>query len=388
MKKLEGAIKYYDWGGYEYLPGLLNLEKSDRPFAEYWLGTHPDGMALLAEEKTPLQGYLEKPLPFLLKVLDVRDMLSIQVHPDKITAEKGFAKEETFRKPRNAHDRIFRDKNHKPELMVALSDFWLVQGFKTGSEIIATLEKNPELRPLQDYFMQYGLKRTYEHLMTMPQSEVNAMLQPLGKRIKPLYQNNLLEKSDIDFWAARAYFIFNRKGVCDRGIFSLYFMNLIRLDPGEGIYQAPGILHAYLEGQNIECMAASDNVVRGGLTSKHIDKDQLIKIVNFEHENPRIILPVRRKNDSLEYLTPSSEFQLLRITTPCSFEMRSLGILLNLGEAVHLSAGQDEISLLRGDAFLIETQVTAEINPVSGQDDREVQLYFVSTAQQHSDGFQ
>ncbi len=388
MKKLEGVIKYYDWGGYEYLPGLLNLEKSGRPFAEYWLGTHPDGMALLAEEKTPLQGYLEEPLPFLLKVLDVRDMLSLQVHPDKITAEKGFHEEEKSGKPRNAYDRVYKDNNHKPELMVALSEFWLVQGFKSDSQLLTGFRENPELISIENYFIKHGLKKTYEYLMVMPQLEVNAILKPLGNRIKPLYEKGELKREDINFWSARAFFTYNRPGICDRGIFSLYLMNLVKLLPGQGIYQAPGILHAYLEGQNIECMAASDNVVRGGLTSKHVDKDQLIEIVRFEHETPRIVLPVRRENDSLEYLTPASEFQLLRITAADPFEIRSLGILMNLGDAVHLSAGQDEISLLRGDAVLIETQVMVEINPVSGQDDREVQLYFVSTAQQHVDGFQ
>src|SRR5690606_1625136 len=113
-------------------------------------------------------------------------------------------------------------------------------------------------------------------------------------------------KSDIDFWVARAYFIFNRKGVCDRGIFSLYLMNLIRLDPGEGIYQAPGMLHAYLEGQNIECMAASDNVIRGGLTSKYVDTDQLLKIVHFESTTPQIITPYQSGNNLRLYQTPAS----------------------------------------------------------------------------------
>lgn len=357
MKKLEGVIKHYDWGGYDYLPGLLNLEKSGRPFAEYWLGTHPAGMALLAEEKTPLQEYLKESLPFLMKVLDVRDMLSIQVHPDKNTAEKGFAEEEILGKPRDAYDRIFRDKNHKPELMVALSEFWLVQGFKTVPEIIATLDKHPELRPLKDYFVQYGLKKTYEHLMTMPQPEVNAILQPLGRRIKPLYENHLLEKSDVDFWAARAYFIFNRKGVCDRGIFSLYLMNLIRLDPGEGIYQAPGMLHAYLEGQNIECMAASDNVIRGGLTSKYIDTDQLLKIVHFESTTPRIIAPHFSSKNIRLYQTPASEFQLLQIVAPGSVRMNKPGLVINLGIPVVLNAGNDPLILDKGDAALIDEPV-------------------------------
>lgn len=354
MKKLEGVIKYYDWGGYEYLPGLLNLEKSGRPFAEYWLGTHPDGMALLAEEKTPLQGYLEKPLPFLLKVLDVRDMLSLQVHPDKMTAEKGFHEEEKSGKPRNAYDRVYKDNNHKPELMVALSEFWLVQGFKSDSQILTTFRENPELIYMEDYYIKHGLKKTYEYLMVMPQQEVNAILKPLGNRIKPLYEKGELKREDINFWSARAFMTYNRPGVCDRGIFSLYLMNLVKLLPGQGIYQAPGILHAYLEGQNIECMAASDNVVRGGLTSKHIDKNQLIKIVRFENETPRIVLPVRGKNDSLEYLTPASEFQLLKIVAPGSVSVDIPGLVINLGIPAVLNSGTETLTLNKGEVALVD----------------------------------
>lgn len=354
MKKLEGVIKYYDWGGYEYLPCLLNLEKSGRPFAEYWLGTHPDGMALLAEEKTPLQGYLEEPLPFLLKVLDVRDMLSLQVHPDKITAEKGFDREEKSGKPRNAYDRVYKDNNHKPELMVALSEFWLVQGFKSDSQILTGFRGNPELSSIEDYYIKHGLRKTYMNLMNMPQQEVNTILKPLGNRIKPLYEKGELKREDINFWAARAFFTYNRPGICDRGIFSLYLMNLVKLVPGQGIYQAPGILHAYLEGQNIECMAASDNVVRGGLTSKHIDKDQLIKIVRFEHETPRIVLPVRRENDSLEYLTPASEFQLLKIVAPGLVRVHIAGLVINFGIPVVLNSGTETLKLNKGEAAVID----------------------------------
>ncbi len=354
MKKLEGVIKYYDWGGYEYLPGLLNLEKSDRPFAEYWLGTHPDGMALLAEEKTPLQGYLEEPLPFLLKVLDVRDMLSLQVHPDKITAEKGFDEEEKSGKPRNAYARIYKDNNHKPELMVALSEFWLVQGFKSDSQILAIFRQNPELISMEDYYIKHGLKRTYEYLMVMPQQEVNAILKPLGNRIKPLYEKGELKREDINFWSARAFFTYNRPGICDRGIFSLYLMNLVKLLPGQGIYQAPGILHAYLEGQNIECMAASDNVVRGGLTSKHIDRDQLIKIVRFENIVPELITPRFSGKNLKLYHTPASEFQLLRIVAPGSVSVDIPGLVINLGIPVVLNPGLDSLTLNKGDVALID----------------------------------
>ncbi|NND33968.1 MAG: mannose-6-phosphate isomerase, class I [Saprospiraceae bacterium] len=367
LKRIKGIIKHYDWGGYNFLPELLNLKKEDRPFAEYWLGTHPDGDATLAEENKSLGNYLQDKLPFLFKILDVRDMLSIQVHPDKSTAEHGFAREEVSGKPRNAFNRVFKDNNHKPELMVALSDFWLVQGFQSDENIVNTLDRNPELKPIQKYFLRHGLKDTYAHLMTMPQEEVNAILKPLGHRIKPLYEKNKLDKTDINFWSARAYFTFNKKGLCDRGIFSLYLMNLVKLNVGDGIFQAPGVLHAYLEGQNVECMAASDNVVRGGLTSKHIDAEQLLKIVKFEHEEPQIIRP----NGKGIYETPATEFKLQKIEREGSYTIFRNSIVINIGQPATLLNGSDSLYLEKGEAALVETNMVLTITT----QDSEMQLF-------------
>ncbi|MCB0669856.1 MAG: mannose-6-phosphate isomerase, class I [Saprospiraceae bacterium] len=345
LRKIRGVIKHYDWGGFDFLPELLDLEKTGEPFGEYWLGTHPDGMSRLIESNKSLAEANGGDLSYLLKILDVRNMLSIQVHPDKTTAEAGFAREEEMGKDRNAYDRVYRDKNHKPELMVALSDFWLVQGFKTDQEIIRDLEANPELEPITEYYQRTGLEKTYTHLMTMPQEEVNAILKPLGQRIKPLYEKNALKKEDINFWAARAFLTYNRKGVCDRGIFSLYLMNLVHLKPGEGIYQAPGVLHAYMEGQNIECMATSDNVIRGGLTAKHIDIDQLLKIVEFKSVPPQIIKP-----EEGEYETPASEFQLVRISSIDSKRITPGSILLNIGSEIEINFNSSVVILSKGEA--------------------------------------
>ena len=179
----------------------------------------------------------------------------------------------------------------------------------------------------------------------MPQEEVNAILKPLGQRIKPLYEKNALKKEDINFWAARAFLTYNRKGVCDRGIFSLYLMNLVHLKPGEGIYQAPGVLHAYMEGQNIECMATSDNVIRGGLTAKHIDIDQLLKIVEFKSVPPQIIKP-----EEGEYETPASEFQLVRISSIDSKRITPGSILLNIGSEIEINSNSSVVILAKGEA--------------------------------------
>lgn len=357
LKKIQGIIKHYDWGGFDFLPRLLDLEKTGEPFGEYWLGTHPDGTARVAGSDQSLFDLNGRNLTFLLKILDVRNMLSIQVHPDKTTAEAGYHAEEQMGKPRNAFNRVYRDQNHKPELMVALSDFWLVQGFQSDQKILDTLHANPELRPVADYFEKYGLEKTYGHLMTMPQEDVNQLLKPLGARIKPLYENNKLDKRDINFWAARAYFTYNRKGICDRGIFSLYLMNLVFLKPGEGIYQAPGVLHAYMEGQNIECMATSDNVIRGGLTSKHIDIDQLLKIVVFKSVEPEIIHP-----ENGVYPTPASEFQLTKIDSAGRITIPAGSVLLNLDNTVVFQNNNNLETLRKGEAATSAQPVTIHLD--------------------------
>lgn len=372
--RLEGVVKHYAWGGYDYLPHFLEKENKDQqPFAEYWIGTHPDGdakvingsverLSHLISQRTGSKG-TEDSLPFLLKVLDVRDMLSIQLHPDKATAQIGYNREEAEGIDRKAYNRVYRDDNHKPELMVALSDFWLVQGFKTEIKIRETLNDRDELRTLVSYLDQGGIQSLYEHVMTAPQDEINQLLKPLGKRIKPLYESNQLLKDDIDFWAARAFLTFNRKGICDRGILSLYLMNLINLKPGEGSYQSPGVLHAYMEGQNVECMATSDNVVRGGLTPKHIDTKQLLEIISFDMGEPEIKRPV--SVDSFNaYETPAPDFQLMTVTTSGkrSLNINKPGIILVVEGKCNLSSTTEELTLDKGCSVVIYDEPNLSID--------------------------
>ena len=372
--RLEGIVKQYEWGGYDYLPHFIKQENTDQqPYAEYWIGTHPDGdakvidgpverLSHLISQQKEAEG-IKDALPFLLKVLDVRDMLSIQLHPDKATAEVGFKREEAEGIDRKAYNRVYRDDNHKPELMVALSDFWLVQGFKTESKIRETLNDREELRTLIKYMDQGGIQSLYEYIMTAPQEEINQLLKPLGKRIKPLYETNQLAKDDIDFWAARAFLTFNRKGICDRGILSLYLMNLINLKPGEGSYQSPGVLHAYMEGQNVECMATSDNVVRGGLTPKHIDTTQLLEIISFDMGEPEIIRP--ESIDSFNtYDTPAPDFRLMTVTKAGkrSLDISKPRIILVVNGICRLTTTTEEFTLDRGQSVVVYDEPNLSID--------------------------
>src|SRR5579859_2894424 len=191
--KLQGKVQHYAWGGAAYLPRLLNIPNPEgRPFAEYWMGAHDnapselDGLTLNEYIRKDPQGTLGAytagrfgRLPYLLKILDVKDMLSIQVHPTKRNAELEFAAENEKGVALNAPERNYKDDNHKPELMLALSEFWLLHGFKTEDDLAETLEATPELAFLAPVFGQNGYQGLYKEVMEMPQAEVNRVLEPL-----------------------------------------------------------------------------------------------------------------------------------------------------------------------------------------------------------------
>lgn len=364
--KLQGKVQHYAWGGMEFLPRLLSLPNPDnKPFAEYWMGAHQNAPSeLLVEEGTEeraigLDKYIKAQaedtlglytmgrfgrLPYLLKILDVRDMLSIQVHPSKRNAEKEFIEENKKGIALNAPDRNYKDDNHKPELMLALSDFWLLHGFKPYLPLEKLLLDTPELAFLAPTLASHSYLGLYKKVMEMSQAEVNTVLQPLLDRILPFYKQQQLKKSDEHFWAARAALTYNEPGKIDRGIFSIYFFNLLNLHPGEAIFQDAGLPHAYLEGQNVEIMANSDNVLRGGLTPKHVDVAELLKHVRFEATEPRIMAEDRTTGHITVYHTPAPDFELSRIS-------------LVQGESITIRAHSADIFIvLEGKVGIIEQE--------------------------------
>ncbi len=349
--RLKGTVKHYDWGGTNFIPSLLQMENKDnQPFAEYWMGVHPQDNCtaeLPNHQRVLLKEYLKSNpeflgeevrrrfghLPYLFKVLDVHKMLSIQVHPSKAAAEKEFARENAEGIPIDSIRRNYKDDNHKPELMVALSDFWLLHGFKPTEELTYTLLNLVELRELLPVFNQSGYEGLYKYVMEMPQEEVNRILHPLIDNLSRVYKDNKPDKSDEDFWAAKAAYSFPHNGKIDRGIFSIYLFNLVHLKKGEGIFQDAGVPHAYLEGQNVEIMASSDNVLRGGLTNKHIDVKELLKHVRCEATHVKILSGEQVSSTEKVYETSAPDFQL------SVFELKA-------GDSVSFSPVTAEIILL------------------------------------------
>ncbi len=364
IHRLNGVIKQYDWGGTSFLPSLLQQDNAaKKPFAEYWMGVHPLGHASIETgvgEWKPL-AELTGSLPYLLKILDVKDMLSIQVHPSKEAAAKDFERENLMGIALDSPVRNYKDENHKPELIVALGDFWLLHGFKPQEELVYTLLNVVELRELLPVFNQGGYGGLYKHVMEMPQEEVNRILQPLIENIAEIYKDAEPEKEDEDFWAARAAKNFCGGGNIDRGIFSIYLFNLVHLYEGEGVFQDAGLPHAYLEGAGVEIMANSDNVLRGGLTHKHIDVTELLKHTRCEPTHVSILEGEEINPSEKLYSTPATDFRLtvLELDNGDTTELTPLGSeilvltsgkaeLTNSGDAVWLEPGQPAVVVVPG----------------------------------------
>jgi mannose-6-phosphate isomerase len=383
--KLKGKVQPYAWGGADFIPKLLGTQPTGKPAAEYWLGAHQSAPAEVQDNghdialneliaRHPEQtigsqvvGTFGK-LPYLLKILDVKDMLSIQVHPSKMAAEQEFAKENEAGIPLNDPKRNYKDDNHKPELLAALSDFWLLHGFKSPGQLVEMLRTVPELYSLIPVFEEGGYEGLYGTIMQFPQETVNHILQPLLDRIIPLYKEGQLNKSQEDFWAARAALTYNSSGIVDRGIFSIYLLNLVQLQKGEAIFQDAGILHAYLEGQNVEIMANSDNVLRGGLTPKNIDINELMKHVRFEPVDPWIICGTEEGPERV-YKTPVDDFELsyfqLQAGETSSFKAATADILLLISGQAQLQNGEQQLELKAGESAVMFAGQTLQLRALA-----------------------
>ncbi|MBX3256742.1 MAG: mannose-6-phosphate isomerase, class I, partial [Chitinophagaceae bacterium] len=278
---------------------------------------------------------------------------SIQVHPTKEEAEKGFARENEAGIPLNASNRNYKDDNHKPEVMVALSEFWLLHGFKKKELLEETLRNEPLFLPLLHLFEKEGYYGLYKHVMELPQNEVDAILVPLIQKIQPQYKANQLSRAEAGYWACKA--TGNQPlAALDRGIFSIYFFNILHLHPGQAIFQGAGVPHAYMEGQNIELMSNSDNVLRGGLTPKHIDVPELLKHTLFEGIAPSMMNGEQQGNETI-YRCPVPDFIVSCIVLEKDgmyvHTSLSLEILLLTEGAAMISNGLQTISLQQGEAI-------------------------------------
>jgi len=390
--RIEGVVQHYDWGGKSFIPNLLSeTNSSNISYAEYWLGAHAKApsMVKVQQKNIPLDIFLNQnltenlggyvasnfgKLPYLFKVLDVHKMLSIQVHPTIEAAKKGYEFENKKGIPLAAKHRNYKDKNHKPEIMVALSDFWLLHGFLERTKLIKNLQETKELYFLLNTFLEKGYLGLYKKVMEFSQEEVNNLLGPLIKRIYPKFVANKLEKSSPAYWAAKSLVHKDDQNI-DKGIFSIFFFNILQLSKGEAIFQDAGVPHAYLEGKNMELMANSDNVLRGGLTSKHIDVEELLKNTRFEETIPTILYGNQyQDNGEFVYQTSAKDFEITKIAPGSSGIHRSVSnsaeILIVIEGSTTVTENENTLFLQKGHSILIKqnTMYTLQTNA-------EVEIY-------------
>lgn len=377
---LKNPIQYYAWGSHTAIPELLGQPTpSDKPHAELWMGAHPGAPSMIMVDGNwqPLPQLIDKwpveilgkraakkfngKLPFLFKVLAAAMPLSIQAHPNLRQAKEGFARENSLGIPLNASNRSYRDENHKPEMICALTPFWALNGFRTLSNMISMLKAiNPsalskEIQDLVAHPNSDGLKRFFSALMTLNKA-----------------RKRLTLKSAIDFAEKRAHEDPAFKWVLrlhvqypgDIGVLSPLLLNVVKLEPGQAMFLGAGQLHAYLEGVGIELMANSDNVIRGGLTPKYIDVSELLRILDFTESKVKIVIPEKQSSGESAYASKAAEFRLSVIgvkagTSYMSPEDHSVEIMICVqGHAsVEDLEGGKKLELNRGTCILVPAVV-------------------------------
>jgi mannose-6-phosphate isomerase len=305
----------YAWGSLSLLAELEGREASGRAEAEVWFGDHPgdpsetpDGRTLdrwIAEDGASVG--IDAPLPYLLKLLAAASALSIQAHPSRAQAEAGFAREEAAGIPRDAADRTYRDANHKPELIVALSDtFRALAGLReldATRRLVAAL--GPGAAPLAG-----RLEETDASLSAV----IGWLLSDGADVARDVIAAAVSAESDEFAAELELARTLDAAFPGDPGIVVALLMNLVTLHRGEGLFVPAGVLHAYLDGLGVELMAASDNVLRGGLTPKHVDAAELVSVLDPTPGLPPVIRARAIGEGIGQYDVPVSDFALLAVS--------------------------------------------------------------------------
>ncbi|MFM9083273.1 MAG: mannose-6-phosphate isomerase, class I [Actinomycetota bacterium] len=280
MIRLIGAPQHYAWGSTSAIPHALGLDPDGEPWAELWWGTHPGGHTLAehdgdARPLVDLAGHL----PFLVKLLAADRPLSLQVHPTTEQAAAGYAHEEHLGVPITAPHRVYRDPYAKPELVIAVTAFRALCGFRPVEEAAAEIEGA-------------GSATVASHLRAHGPSATVAWL---------LHERPAVELDHPRFTHLNADY------PGDPGAVVALLLNEVLHAPGEGLFVGTGVLHTYLGGVGLEVMSSSDNVVRAGFTTKHIDTDELLAIVDVSPLVSPVAEPVR-DGAWLRYRSPTPGF--------------------------------------------------------------------------------
>jgi mannose-6-phosphate isomerase len=382
IRRLQNPVMPYAWGSRTAIADLTGRPvPSPQPEAELWMGAHPKAPsqvicnghtvslrdwiaqapeAILGEKVTRRFG---SQLPFLFKVLAAAEPLSIQAHPNIAQARTGYERENHAGISLDAPHRNYRDDNHKPEILCALTEFWGLNGFRAMKDIHRQLERYcpdtlaPFFEALDRTKPERVLRHLFEYMMALQgQTKNNAISEAI-------YQAMTVWPNDpISGWVMKL----NTAYPGDIGILAPIILNLVDLAPGQAMYLPAGQLHAYLEGVGIELMANSDNVLRGGLTPKHIDREELMGVLHFEASDPGIMTAQSISSTEACFLTSAEEFSLVKlaINAGCRHEAlpnRNIEILIVLNGQATLEVVEtgEAFPLRRGDSLLIPAAAAA-----------------------------
>lgn len=366
--RLHNAIQPYSWGarGPEaFIPRLLGIPAAPhQPYAELWIGTHPNAPShvtvggervslaeLVAAHPGAILGQaasrrFENSLPFLFKVLSADEALSIQAHPNKVQAQRLHARDPEH----------YPDANHKPEVAIALDALTALAGLKSADELRVTLATYPEIAAFIEGDGSAAVpaaRDSYTALLRRALAGPEALIAASQRLAARLAQaTRPLTEIESLFLKLREVYT-----DADVGLFSLFLLNLVHLQAGEGLYIPAGVPHAYLKGNIVECMANSDNVVRAGLTSKFKDAEALLEILAHD----AVPLPILRPHEDAgetRYLTPAEEFEMRRLTleTGASREMTgsdSVEVALIIEGSLRIVWPGGAETYRRGESFLI-----------------------------------
>jgi mannose-6-phosphate isomerase len=383
IERLTGVTQPYAWGSLTAIPEFLGKEPTGRPQAELWFGAHP--LAPSTVEGEPLDKVVAHDpvsvvgrasvetfgprLPFLLKVIAAAQPLSLQAHPSREQAEAGFAREQAAGIPRDAPNRTYRDGWPKPEVLCAMVQTEALCGFR---EPHATYE----------LFQKLGVGNALELVKPLADAEVPAkerLATVFGRllRLLPDQRSVITEvvqaaearnqPNDLASFARTAREL-GQHYPGDPGVLAALLMNRVTLQPGDALYMPAGNLHAYLSGGGVEIMANSDNVMRGGLTPKYVNVEELLAILDFTPGFPGFITPVEESPGIWRYPTPAPEFALWRIEAreePVAVPAGTAGriVLVTDGE-LRVKSARQEVALVRGEAVLL---TAGEEAAVTGQ---------------------
>ncbi|XP_048337613.1 mannose-6-phosphate isomerase [Sphaerodactylus townsendi] len=368
----------------------IELEK---PYAELWMGTHPKGDSIILDnrisQKTLGQWIADNPsclgskvkevfhgqLPFLFKVLSVKSALSIQAHPTKELAEKLHAQ----------YPEHYPDNNHKPEMAIALTPFDGLCGFRPVEEIVTFLQKVPEFRALIGNVAAEQLERCVDDdprgvsaalrvcFTRMMKSEKKFCVEQLNLLVKRISQRTA-EGKDTSGSCGDLLLKLHSQFPGDIGCFSIYFLNLVRLEPGECMFLGANEPHAYLHGDCIECMACSDNTVRAGLTPKFIDVLTLCEMLNYmpAPSNDKLLTPTQSRLDPCVsiYDPPVPDFAVMKIEIPSTVKLylisaidsASIVLVINGTAAGTSTAASSEMALRPGTVLFISANESISLH--------------------------